>query len=854
MKKVELMKAEGLNESTRPCAIEPYDKEWGVGVSGLDQDISPFPRINRMLEETKSVSCRTANTQRLDIVTEDYEKYQADSQILKMAKTLRDILTKVDIHIGKDEIIVGEMAAPAWSAPLYPEFSFKWFKTEMEKAERGEIEDFQDRHNDKYYLSPAVRKRILETEGFWDGKSIEDKCKAAFTEDEAKGQEKGMYTCNLYSTGGIGHVCANYEKLFKLGYGGIRKQIEEQMAKIQIGDADGMPKREFYEAELIVLDASEHFIRRYAKLAKKMAETETDEQRKKELTRISANCDRVASDTPRDFWEAIQLWMIATFIICIESNGHSVTYGRFDKLFYPFYKNDIKNGTFTREFMQELIECSFIKMDHLSKIRDYMGTKIASGIGYGGTALDVGGVDEDGNDMVNDVSYMVLDAHAHTRISNPWMGVRISNKTPREFKIKLFNVIRIGTGEPKVFNDDINIQALLNYGKPIQEARDYVGIGCVEPSVPGKSYGWHDATYFDIPKVLTLAINNGHCTDCSPKCPRFAKCAGAGSQLGLPTGYLSDMKSFDEVLEAFDKQMKYWIDRMVSSICTMDHIHQAYKPLPYLSLLVDDCIAKGVDVSAGGAHYNHAGPQGVGLGTTTDSLVVIKQLMFDEKKVSGKEILDAIKADWKGYEKLQAYVNSDKVHHYGNDDDYADDVAKFVMGTYCKYVEHRPTAHGGEFMPGVYSVSNNVALGLGTPATPDGRVNSEPLSDCLGPVHTQIASHDTNGPLAIAASISKLDQARIGNGVILNWKFSPSAVSGEIGRDNLISLIDTYFQNGGMQSQFNVTSKETLVAAQKEPEKYRDLLVRVAGYSAFFTQLSPELQNDLIGRTELSFD
>ena len=835
------MKASSITEANRPCAIEPFDKEWGVGVSGLDEDISPFPRINRMLDRAKSVECRGVDLQRLDIVQNAYEAYKADSQILKVAKTMRDILTQVDIHIGKDEIIVGEIAAPAYTAPLYPEFSFQWLKDEILAAENGDLPDFDKRHNDKYFLSPETKQHIMKAAEYWNGNSIEDKCKSGWSYEERKGQDNGVFTCNLYSTCGIGHVNAHYQKLFDLGFGGIKKQVEEQMAALKIGDADYKPKREFYEANLIVLDAVETFIRRYAALAAEMAEKETDEQRKKELLRMSANCERVAADTPRDFWEAIQLWMIATFLICIESSGHSITYGRFDQLFYPFYKNDIENGTLTREFMQELIECSFLKMDELCKIRDYGGTLIASGIGYGGTALDVGGVDEHGNDATNDVSYMVLDAHAHTRITNPWMGVRISNKTPREFKIKLFNVIRIGTGEPKVFNDEINIAALLNYGKPLQEAREYVGIGCVEPNVPGKTYGWHDAAYFDMPMVLLLAINNGRMTN-------------TGEQIGLETGYLSDMKSFDEVKEAYEKQMKYWVDRMVASICTMDHVHQAYKPLPYLSLLVDDCVAKGIDVSAGGAKYNHCGPQGVGLGTVTDSLATIKQLVFDEKQITGEELLNAIKANWEGYEKLQAYVNSDKVHHYGNDDDYADDIAKFAIDCYIKNVEHRPTAHGGEFMPGVYSVSINVALGLGTPATPDGRVMSEPISDCLGPAHTQIASHDVRGPMAIANSISKLDQARIGNGVILNWKFSPSAVSGELGRDNLIDLIDTYFANGGMQSQFNVTSKETLIAAQKDPVKYKDLMVRVAGYSAFFTQLSEELQSDLIGRTELSFD
>lgn len=314
------------------------------------------------------------------------------------------------------------------------------------------------------------------------------------------------------------------------------------------------------------------------------------------------------------------------------------------------------------------------------------------------------------------------------------------------------------------------------------------------------------------------------------------------------------MKSFNDVKNAFDKQMEYWCDRMISSINTMDLTHQRLKPLPYLSLIMDDCVERGVDVTSGGAVYNHAGPQGVGIGTVTDSLCTIKQLLFDEKKITAEELVDALKKDWEGYETLLAYVNSDNVHHYGNDDNYADAIAQFVADTYCKHVEHRPTAHGGEFMPGVYSVSINVPVGMFTSATPDGRRNCEPVSDCLGPVHTQWGSHDVSGPTAIAASISKLDQARMGNGVILNWKFSPGALSGETGRDNMIDLIDVYFQKGGMQSQFNVIGKETLIAAQQNPGRYKDLMVRVAGYSAFFTELSSELQSDLIGRTELSFD
>jgi formate C-acetyltransferase len=337
---------------------------------------------------------------------------------------------------------------------------------------------------------------------------------------------------------------------------------------------------------------------------------------------------------------------------------------------------------------------------------------------------------------------------------------------------------------------------------------------------------------------------------------QYAACAGAGKTLGPNLGSIGDgsYKSFDELLAAFDAQMKHWCDILVTLINKNDITHQRLKPLPYLSLLIEGCIESCADISTGGATYNGSGPQGVGIGTAADALTVVKQLVFDEKRVSGRELLDALEADWQGYEPLYALVNSDRCHHYGNDDDYADDIARFVMASYCKHIEHRPTAHGGEFMPGVFSVTNNVMHGSVVSATPDGRRAGEPVSDCIGPAHTYAGSHDRRGPTAVAKSVAKLDHQRIGNGIILNWKFAPTAVSGETGLLNLEALMDTYFERGGMQSQFSIVGKETMLAAQAQPEKYKDLVVRIAGYSAYFVELSTELQNDLIGRTELSFD
>ncbi len=836
-------------QGSEPLAIEAYDKEWGAGVSGLTENPSPFPRINRMLKWVKELNS-TADSQRAVIVTECYEKYAMYPQNIKLALTLREVFQRVEIHIWPEELIVGELAAPPNSAPIYPEFAVDWLIQEFK------YRPMENRKNDRYVISEQVKEDIFRIQPYWKNKTVSEAIIHSYTDEEAKGSHlgKGINLEGLFVYAGVGHVCANYEKLFKVGFGGIRKEIESKMALLNMTIPDDIKKQEFYSSELIVLDGVKSYITRYGKLAADLALNETDITRKAELERVSSNCLRVAEGTPRDFWEAIQLWHIATNMIIIESNGHSVTYGRFDRLFYPFYKADIESGRLTREFMQELIEHAFLKMHELRKIRDTNAIIFSSGTFMGGTALDVGGVDEDGKDITNDVSFMVLDAHAHTRIPNPWMGVRLHEGTPREFKIKVYNVIRIGTGEPKIFNDKPIIQSLLNYGKPIEDARNYVGIGCVEPCVPGKTYGWHDSGSVNLAKILTMAINGGRCIDCTSSCPRYTVCAGAGKRLSINTGSLETFKTFDEVAQSFDKQMKYWCDLLISCINKIDYAQQRLKPLPYLSLLIDDCVEVGKDITAGGAHYNHSGPQGVGLGTTADSLSVIKQIVFDEKRVTGSEFLKALKANWEGYEPLYALVNGDRMHHYGNDDDYADDLAKFVMATYCKYIEHRPTAHGGEFMPGVFSVTNNVMHGSAVAATPDGRKAYEPVSDCIGPVHTQYSSHDRRGPTSIANSVTKLDHSRIGNGIILNWKFAPSAVSGENGRDDLIGLMDTYFSNNGMQSQFSIVSRDMMLAAQKNPEKYKDLVVRIAGYSAYFVELSPELQNDLIGRTELSFD
>ena len=423
-------------------------------------------------------------------------------------------------------------------------------------------------------------------------------------------------------------------------------------------------------------------------------------------------------------------------MILIECSGHSVSYGRFDQYMYPFYKADIDSGRNTREGMQELIENFYIKIWDLNKLRNHVLIKTFGNGGIGGPAMTVGGILPDGSDGTNDLTFMALDAHAHVRVPNPWLAVRLHSGTPWELKVKTANTIRLGTGEPKIFNDDVTIPSMLSSGIELRDARNYQVVGCVEPDVSGKEYGWHDCGHMNIARILELAINDGRCYNCGSQCPRWERCGGIGERLGLATGSLEDMTSFDQVLEAYDAQMKYWCDRQVAYLNAVDLAHQAVRPLPLLSILMDNCIESGTDVVNGGTKYNFTGPQGVGIGTAGDGLATIKQLVFDEKKITGKELLDAVKNNWDGYEPLYAYVNSDRVHHYGNDDDYADSLTKFAMDTWCKHIEHRPTAHGGFFQPGAYSVTVNVAHGGNQWASVDGRKAFEPVSDCMGAVHT----------------------------------------------------------------------------------------------------------------------
>ncbi len=825
--------------STIASAIEPYDKVWGVGASGFVTDPSPFERINLILDDTDRTTNGEIFPDRCTIMTRVMKEMPGAPQIIKNAEAIAAFWREAPVQIYDHELIVGSLLCPKKGAPIFPEFGLNWIIEEIETGMLG----YSEKHTHDYFThTEETYQKLKACQEYWVGNCAEDHLNSILREPEISGSHMnhGIFFCDSYLTCGAGHLGINYDRLLHMGWRKIREEIEEKKAALDLSDPEDIEKDIFYQAALIMNQAATDFINRHAQAARKKALETEDEVRKKELLKIAENCAWIAVEPPRTFWEALQAVELANAMVLMESNGHSISYGRFDQYMYPFYKHDLETKTATREFCQELMENFHIKIWEKNKVRTHQSVEVFANGGIGGPAMTVGGLLPNGKDGTNDLTFMVLDAVAHTRIPTPWTAVRLHSGTPRELKVKTANLIRLGLGEPKIFNDDVTIPMMVANGRSLEDARNYQVVGCVEPDTTGKEYGWHDAAYFNINKVLELAINGGRDME-------------TGEQYAPDYGSLETFTSFEEVKEAYQKQMKYWTDVMVGMLNKIDLIHQEIKPLPYLSNLMEGPIEKGKDITAGGTIYNFSGPQGVGVGSAADALSTIKQLVFEEKKVTGKELLDAVRANWEGYEKLYALVNSDYVHHYGNDDDYADELAVFAFDTYCDCINGHPTAHGGHFQAGFYSVSINVALGGAQWASVEGRKAFEPVSDCMGAQHTLCCPHDIKGPSAICKSVTKIDHSKAGNGTLLNWKFSPAALEGDTGLENLISLLDTYIQRKGMHSQFTVASRETLLDAQAHPAEYKDLLVRVAGYSAYFVELSKQLQDDIIGRTELNF-
>jgi len=598
-----------------------------------------------------------------------------------------------------------------------------------------------------------------------------------------------------------------------------------------LNDPKAYEKMQELKAMQISADALIRYAERHAEKAKEMERKEKNPERKKELRKIAAVCSRVPAHAPRDFWEALQCyWFIHLGVITELNPWDSFNPGRLDQHLYPFYKKGIEDGSLTKEKAKELLQLFWIKFNNQPS-PPKVGVTAEESNTYNDFALiNTGGVKSDGSDAVNELSYLILDVIEEMRLPQPSSMVQISKKSPDNFLKRALRIVKTGFGQPSVFNTDVIIQELLRQGKAIEDARDGGASGCVETGAFGKEC-YILTGYFNMVKVLEITLNNG----LDPRTRR---------KIGLETGNPAEFSSFDELFDAFRKQLNHFVDVKIKGNNIIERLYAEHLPVPFLSLLIDDCISKGKDYNDGGARYDTSYIQGVGLGTITDSLAAISHHVFDKKQVTLKELLQALKADFGGCESLRQRLLN-KTPKYGNDDDYADNIMKAIFEAYYRAIDGRPNTKGGTYRINLLPTTVHIYFGKVVGATPDGRKSGEPLSEGVSPVQ----GADRKGPTAVVKSVSKIDHARTG-GTLLNQKFAPELLADEQGLEKLAHLIRTYFKLDGHHMQFNVVNADTLRDAQKHPEKYRDLMVRVAGYSDYFVDLSTELQNEIIKRTE----
>jgi formate C-acetyltransferase len=761
--------------------------------------------------------------ERAQLITESYKETEDQPVHLRRAKALEKILDGMTIFIQDDELIVGNQCTKPRSAPVYPEFSCKWLEAELDRLEK--------RTGDVFLISEEKKQILRDLFPYWEGKTSNELATALMTPEARAAQAAGVFTVGNYYFNGVGHIAVDYAKVLAKGLKGVMAEAEAELAKLDATSPQGLKKMHFLEAVILSNQAVIRFAGRFADEADKLAKTEKNAARKAELKEIASICRKVPGNPAETFWEAVQSFWFIQLVLQLESNGHSISPMRFDQYMYPYLLMDTG---LTVAKAQELLDLLYIKFSEINKVRDEGSTKAFGGYPMFQNLI-VGGVDREGEDATNELSYMCLQATANTRLYQPSISIRVHNGTPFELYHKAAEVSRIGLGMPAYYNDRFIIPALLSRGLTREDARDYGIIGCVEPQVGGKTEGWHDAAFFNMAKVLELALNGG--VD-----PLTSK------QLGPKTGDLTSFKTFDDVMGTYRKQMEYFVKQLVVSDNAVDIAHGQRAPLPFLSSLVDDCIVQGKSLQEGGAHYNFTGPQGVGVGNVADSLAAVKKLVFDDQAITLDSLKKALATDFEGMEDLrQMLIN--RAPKYGNDEDYADLLAHDGALIYCKEVEKYTNPRGGRFQPGLYPVSANVPLGTVVGATADGRKAGKPLADGVSPV----SGVDHSGPTAAVKSVAQLDHVIASNGTLLNMKFHPNALKDDRGLKNLIGVTETLFNGGGTHIQYNVISRDMLLDAQKNPEQYRGLVVRVAGYSAFFTSLDRAIQDDIISRTEQMF-
>lgn len=775
------------------------------------------------------------DAQRAILATLAYKENLNQPRVMVRAKMLEKVLDHMSIYIEDKSLLAGNQATKNRNAPIFPEYTMEFVMNELNQ--------FEKRDGDVFYITEKTKEQLREIAPFWQNNNLRARGEALLPEEVRVFMETGVFGMEGKLNAGDAHLAVNYERILKDGLRGYEKRVKEYKATLDLTDPESIDKYCFYNAVLIVLEAVRNFANRYSVLAKDLAEKELNQERKIELLEISRICSKVPYEPAETFQEAVQSVWFIQLILQIESNGHSLSYGRFDQYMYPYYDRDIKNGTIKESEALELLTCLWIKTLTINKVRSQAHTLSSAGSPMYQN-VTIAGQTIDKKDAVNDLSFLVLKSVAQTRLTQPNLTVRYHKNINKHFLDECVEVMRLGFGMPALNNDEIIIPSFMDWQVKEEDAYNYSAIGCVETAVPGKwGYRCTGMSYINFPRMLLCTMNNG--VDLTSN-KRFTK----------GYGYFTEMESYEELLKAWDKTIREITRYSVIVENVIDKASERDVPDILCSALTDDCIARGKTIKEGGAVYDFISGLQVGIANMADCLAAIKKLVYEEKKITKQELWDAILDDFSSPEnkKIQEMLIRE-APKYGNDDDYVDQLIVEAYDSYIEEIEKYPNTRynrgpiGGIRYAGTSSISANVGQGMSTMATPDGRNAFEPLAEGCSPAHNS----DKNGPTAVFKSVSKLRTNIITGGVLLNQKMTPQMLSTEENRQKLELLIKTFFNRlHGYHVQYNIVSKETLIDAQKHPEKHKDLIVRVAGYSAFFNVLSKKTQDDIIGRTEQS--
>ena len=767
--------------------------------------------------------------ERARLVTESYQQSEGQPWILRRALALAHILDHMTIFIRPEELIVGNHASKQRFAPLYPETG---------PLSKKELDLMPVRDVDTLQITEEQKQELLEQiYPWWEGRCLEDITWSRFPADlrDIAKTPHAVFDVLSRSRSGYGHYLPDIARIIRTGFSAVEAEAEAQLAALSPEDPRFEERRNFYEAAKIICPATGRFAARYAALADSLAAQASDPRRAAELRLIAGACLQVPYRPARNFHEALQAYWFTLLIDYIFQNGSAISCGRFDQFLYPYYRADLDSGVLTRDEAQEFVEALWVKHNDIIKACTYNSARNNGGFSTS-AHLTVGGMTPEGSDACNDLTFLCLEADRNVFNCEPNIGVRVCRSNPLTLPKKVFDILsEVGGGKYPIFNDEVIIDALVRDGMPLKEARDYAIVGCVEPNPYGNSLSISNACYFNLAKCLELALTDG-------------KCLLTGKQMGLHTGDARKFQSIDEVKHAFEAQTAWFVGKMTDSLNLIERTIAEITPHIYCSLLLDDCMAKGQDSAAGGSRYNYCGVQGVGAPDVGDALEAIDKLVFREKRFTMAELLALLETDFAGNEQAQAVLLHD-APKYGNDIDEVDQYVRYAAEFYCLEVAKHKEARGGKFRPGLYCVSANTPIGRNVGAMANGRKAATPLAD--GGVSPKQGA-DECGPTAVFLSVSKLNWSLVTNGADLNMKLLPSLAKTEADRVKLAQMIRGYFAAGGMHVQFNIISDEILRDAQLHPEDHRNLVVRVAGYSAFFVDLDVEIQNEIISRTAMS--